>query len=90
MNTRHKDLRIMRGCLILLAAVAATVGSATPASAYLLNKTSSCSPGQKWDSSRPVKVRLLGDSVADYLNNRVRYWIDARSIWPGSTPTSGR
>ena len=69
MNTRHKDLRIMRGWLILLAAVAATIGSVTPASAYLLNRASSCSPGQKWDSSRPVKVRLLGDSVADYLNN---------------------
>jgi hypothetical protein len=70
MNTFVRELRIMRGCLILLAATAATVGFSAPASAYLLYKTSSCSPGQKWDSSRPVKVRLLGDSVFDYLNKR--------------------
>ena len=65
-----KNLKVMRGCLVLLTAVAAMVGTATPASAYLLNKTSTCSPGQKWDTSRPITVKLLGDSVGDYLNNR--------------------
>ena len=92
----------MRGCLILLAAAVATVGSATPASAYLLYKTSSCTPGLKWDSSRPVKVRLLGDSVANYLNNvrtgstlidlarldaDVRAVIDLYNAIPGSSLT---
>ena len=70
MNAHHTCLRTMRGCLILLTLAAATAGFATPASAYLLYKTSACSPGQKWDTSHPVKVRLLGDSVFDYLNNR--------------------
>lgn len=70
MNTFDKNLKVIRRCLILLTAAAAMAGTATPASAYLLNKTSSCSPGQKWDSSKPVQVRLLGDSVFDYLNNR--------------------
>ena len=65
-----KNLKVMRGCLVLLTAVAAMVGTATPASAYLLNKTSTCSPGQKWDTSKPITVKLLGDSVGDYLNNR--------------------
>lgn len=69
MSTRDNDLKIMRGCLILLTAAAAMIALATPAQAYVLNKASACNPGQKWDSSRPVKVRLLGDSVGDYLNN---------------------
>lgn len=50
-------------------AILALAGSATPASAYLLNKASTCSPGQKWDTSRPVQVRLLSDSALDYFNN---------------------
>ena len=58
----------MRTYLIFLT-TAATVGFATPASAYVLNKAASCTPGQKWDTSRPVQVRLLGDSVFEYLNN---------------------
>lgn len=55
--------------LVQLAAAVAMLGCATPASAYLLNKASSCSPGQKWDTSRPVQVRLLADSAFDYFNN---------------------
>jgi hypothetical protein len=58
----------MRTYLVLLTS-AAMVSLATPASAYVLNKAASCSPGQKWDTSRPVQVRLLADSVFDYLNN---------------------
>jgi hypothetical protein len=53
-----------------LTAATALAASATPASAYLLNKTSTCKPGQKWNTSTPVKVRILGDSVFDYLINR--------------------
>src|SRR5262249_19014691 len=41
-----------------------------PASAYVLYDTTTCNPGQKWDVSQPVKVRLLGDSVFAYLNGR--------------------
>lgn len=69
MNTFDKNLKVIRGCLVLLTVVAAMAGTATPASAYLLKKTSTCSPGQKWDTSKPVHVRLLADSVGDYLNN---------------------
>jgi hypothetical protein len=36
----------------------------------VLQETATCKPGQKWDTSRPVKVRLLGDSALDYLNTR--------------------
>ena len=58
----------MRRFLILLTTTA-MVAFATPAAAYVLNKAASCSPGQKWDTSRPVQVRLLADSVFDYLND---------------------
>jgi hypothetical protein len=69
MNTFDSGLRgIWRAGMVLMAA-AAMVGFSSPASAYVL-QTSACSSGQKWDTSRPVKVRLLGDSVSDYLNTR--------------------
>jgi hypothetical protein len=48
----------------------ALAASAAPGSAYELNSTGKCAPGQKWDTSRPVKVKLLGDSFFDYLNRR--------------------
>jgi len=52
------------GCLAaLLAAIA------SPSPAYVLDDSAKC-PGQKWDTSRPVKVRLLGDSFFDYLKQR--------------------
>jgi hypothetical protein len=41
-----------------------------PASAFMLFDPTKCNPGQKWDVSQPVKVRLLGDSVFTYLNGR--------------------
>ncbi len=88
MSTFDKNLKVIRGCLFLLTAAAAMVGTAPPASAYLLNKTSSCSPGQKWDTSKPIKVRLLGDSVFDYLNNRrpgTSTLIDLAGLPPTST-----
>jgi hypothetical protein len=65
-----KRLEIVRGTLVALAVAGATGGLATPASAYVLYKTSSCAPGLKWDASRPVTVRLLADSVFDYLEKR--------------------
>jgi len=70
MDTYYRNPKVVRAWVILLTAAAATVSSATSASAYLLNKTSTCTPGQKWNTSSPVKVRILGDSVFDYLNNR--------------------
>ena len=70
MMTFDIGLKSIRRVLMSMTAVAALVGLATPASAYVLQQTATCNPGQKWDASRPVKVRLLGDSVADYLNTR--------------------
>ena len=70
MNSSHRHLTVIRACALVLTATAALAASATPASAYLLNKTSTCKPGQKWNTSTPVKVRILGDSVFDYLINR--------------------
>jgi hypothetical protein len=52
-----------------LMAAAVVAGVSTPASAFVL-QTSTCSSGQKWNTSSPVKVRLLGDSVTNYLNTR--------------------
>ena len=53
------------GCLAL-----AFAASASQSLAYVLNDTDKCHPGQKWDTSRPVKVRLLADSYSDYLSRR--------------------
>lgn len=53
--------------LIRLAAVVGTVVLSAPASAFVTYKAASCSPGQRWDTSRPVKVRLLAPSYFDYL-----------------------
>ena len=61
---------VIRKTLIPILAAAGLVGFAEPASAYLLFKSTSCSPGQKWDVSRPVQVRVLGDSVFDYFRVR--------------------
>jgi hypothetical protein len=70
MKTFDNGLRaIWRAGMVLMAA-SAMVSISSPASAYVLQQTSNCSPGQKWDTSRPVKVRLLGDSALDYLNTR--------------------
>ncbi|MBM3770955.1 MAG: matrixin family metalloprotease [Acidimicrobiia bacterium] len=69
MKTFDNRLRHVRWALILIAAAAALASVPIPASAYVL-QTSACSTGQKWNTSSPVKVRLLGDSVLDYLNTR--------------------
>lgn len=52
-----------------LAALAA-VCSAPRAEAYLLFQPAACPPGEKWDISSPVKVRLLAESFFDYLDKR--------------------
>jgi hypothetical protein len=70
MITFNNSVKTMRRALMSMTAAAAMVGVATPASAYVLQQTATCKPGQKWDTSRPVKVRLLGDSALDYLNTR--------------------
>jgi Matrixin len=44
--------------------------SAAPCFAYVLTNTGTCHSVQKWDTSRPVKVRLLADSYFDYLKQR--------------------
>src|SRR5262249_42367293 len=36
----------------------------------ILQNIGSCKPGQTWDTSRHVKVRVLDDSVADYAKIR--------------------
>ncbi len=59
---------LFAACLV----AAAVAGDDRPAGAYQLYKTGSCSPGQKWDTSRPIKVRLLSDSVFDWLDKRVQ------------------
>jgi Matrixin len=66
----NNSVKTMRRALMSMTAAAAMVGVATPASAYVLQQTATCKPGQKWDTSRPVKVCLLGDSALDYLNTR--------------------
>jgi hypothetical protein len=70
MNTFDNFVKTMRQALISMTTAVAMVALSTPASAYVLQRTESCKPGQKWDTSLPVKVRLLGDSALDYLNTR--------------------
>jgi hypothetical protein len=62
----------MRFLSALRAACAALVLAAVaPATfAYVLRSPGSCPPGKKWDTSSPVKVRLLADSFFDYINQR--------------------
>jgi Matrixin len=70
MNTNNRLRGIILKALIPLATAAGIAGLATPASAYNLFDEASCKPGQKWDTSRPVKVRLLVDSAFDYFRAR--------------------
>ena len=65
----HKQ-SIIRYLSVAAVLVLGTLVSITPASAYVLMKTGSCNPGQKWDASKPVKVRLLADSYFDYVEGR--------------------
>jgi hypothetical protein len=71
------DSGVIFRTLIPFAVAAGIAGLATPASAYKLYDDASCKPGQRWDTSRPVKVRLLADSVTDYLNQRGGTLVDA-------------
>ena len=63
-------LRIISKTIIPILTGAAFSCLSGPASAYVLYDPTTCSPGQKWDVTQPVKVRLLGDSVFAYLNGR--------------------
>ena len=76
MTTIHRLYVPFRRALILFAAAAGLIGLAEPAPAYLPFDSTTCNPGQKWDVSRPVKVRFLADSVTDYLNSRGANLID--------------
>ena len=62
----------MRFLSALRAAYAALVLAAVaPATfAYVVKDPASCPPGKRWDTSSPVKVKLLVDSFADYLDVR--------------------
>jgi hypothetical protein len=62
----------MRFLSALRAACAALVLAAVaPATfAYVVRSPTSCPPGKRWDTSSPVKVKLLADSFFDYLNVR--------------------
>jgi Matrixin len=57
---------ICRILQVTLIPIAIAVGFIEPASAYALFAPGNCHPGQKWDVSRAVKVRVLEDSVSDY------------------------
>lgn len=72
MNTNTCAVDMLRRPLLTIGLAAGMIGLATPASAYSLYKTSSCTPGLRWDTSRPVTVRLLAESVTDYLQKQGR------------------
>ena len=67
MNTNSVWHRMIWSLLAPVVVLAGASCFATPASAYLLQKVGSCKPGQAWDTSHPIKVRVLGDSVFDYF-----------------------
>ena len=79
--------RIINRTLFPIVAGAALVGISESTPAFVLNDPTTCSPGQKWDVSRPVTVRILGDSVFDYLTG-CGVTPRALSISTGSTATS--
>jgi hypothetical protein len=70
MNTNSKWYRTIRNALALVAATAGSFCFTAPASAFILQNVGSCKPGQAWDTSRHVKVRVLDDSVSDYARIR--------------------
>jgi Matrixin len=80
MNMINRHRGVIFRTLISFAAAAGIAGLATPASAYKLYDEASCKPGQKWDTSRPVKVRLLADSVTGYLTQRGGTLVDAARL----------
>jgi hypothetical protein len=82
MNLIRNRIGALRNALLPLAAAAAVLGWVAPASAYQLSNPGNCHPGEKWDVSHLVQVRVLDDSVADYARLRgttasdVREWMD--------------
>jgi hypothetical protein len=62
--------RSLRNALPPVAVAVASLGWVAPASAYLLDNTTDCHPGAKWDVSHTVTVRVLDDSVLDYARLR--------------------
>ncbi|HEY7580640.1 MAG TPA: matrixin family metalloprotease [Acetobacteraceae bacterium] len=70
MNTNNRWYRATRNALALVAAAAASFCFTAPASAFILQNIGNCKPGQAWDTSRHVKVRVLDDSVSDYAKIR--------------------
>jgi hypothetical protein len=69
MNTRRKH-GILRNTLLGASAAAVVLAWVAPASAYLLDNTTDCHPGAKWDVSHTITVRVLDDSVLDYARLR--------------------
>ena len=67
MNTNSVWHRMIWSLLASVVVLAGASCFATPASAYLLQEVGSCKPGQTWDTSHPIKVRVLDDSVSDYF-----------------------
>ena len=66
---------IRKAILAVCLAAAGVAGDDRPAGAYQLYKQGKCWPasaGQKWDTSRPIKVRLLSDSAWDWIAMRVQ------------------
>ena len=69
MNANRNWVRPLRNTLLPVVGIAAFLGSAAPASAFLPIDVGNCHAGQTWDVAHPVKVRLLKDSVSDYAQS---------------------
>ncbi len=61
-----KRLLALGGAALALACMVAS----GPALAYKLYTPTACPSGVKWDTSRPIQVRLANDSITDYVTNR--------------------
>ena len=70
MRIIRKRIAILRRALLPVTAATAILGWVAPASAFHLSNSGNCHPGEKWDVSHPVKVRVLDDSVSDYARLR--------------------
>ena len=70
MRMNRRWYRTIRNALALVVTTAGSFCFASPASAFILQNIGSCKPGQAWDTSRHVKVRVLDDSVSDYAKIR--------------------
>jgi Matrixin len=61
-SPRRSLARLIQSVTIVIALLLAT----GPAQAYVLTRTGSCTPGARWSTSLPVKVKLLADSFTAY------------------------